>query len=77
MKRILLLAAIHALIINQYNKDAKGKLFSGAQKKTFPKNISSSQEPAQFTDPSNRDYANVVFLSADSSRRPHRLSMRQ
>ena len=76
MKRILLLAAIHALIINQYNKDAKGKLFSGDQKKAFPKNITSSQQPAQFAEPANRDYANVVFLSPDSSRL-NRLSLRQ
>ena len=37
MKRILLLAAVHVLIINQSNKDSKGKVQAGDSKKSLPK----------------------------------------
>lgn len=33
MKRIMLLAAVHALIINQVQKNSRGKIFSADQKK--------------------------------------------
>ena len=65
MKRLLLLAAVHALIINQSSKNAKGKPSPVNQKKGS--NTESIAKFSAYQLPENPDYASAILFGGMGS----------
>ncbi|MEO7922119.1 MAG: hypothetical protein ABIR30_00420 [Chitinophagaceae bacterium] len=77
MKRIMLLAAIHALIINQVQKNARSKKNLAAPKITVSQKGDFSKLSEQYTSRENGRYLTAAFFQYDSSRVKKSWSARQ
>jgi len=76
MKIILLLAAVHLLIINQSNKDAKIKVQAGSSKNTAPRQ-EQKPSPPYAAEPGNKNYVTAVFTGDLSNRDNRRPALKQ
>ena len=73
MKRVLLLAAVHVLILNQVYKDAKEKVQVGNSKTEALKQESLRKVSHQVLEPWDKDFMTAVYsgeLSDWDNRRP-------
>jgi hypothetical protein len=77
MKRVLLLAAVHVLILNQVYKDAKEKVQLGASKKEAMKQESLRKVSHQVLEPEDKDFVTAVYTGEWSDRNNRRPLLRQ
>ncbi|MEO6611691.1 MAG: hypothetical protein ABIT05_02115 [Chitinophagaceae bacterium] len=77
MKRVLLLAAVHVLILNQVYKDAKEKQQVKNSKKEAQKQESLRKVSHKAIEPANKDFITAVYSSGLSDGNNRSLLMKR